>query len=461
MSFPWAWGGLVLCVSFFINSFLYPWQLPSFCSSCTLSARMSMSVLEQVWDAGSQSGCADVRFYSCLCSDIPLTGPHSCLTTRTLNLTPVNPVNNSIRHFPLAASGLKLHPSQVNIWAHLRVSPPPPSAPGSSPSPGAATRRRMWEPSDPFPSPEPTPAVCLGRWASGSHPERCMPVAGRGLWGGVPIQFLETSLMSHGGIVFSSPSQPVLGTLQSLWSAPLSFLWEGALPAHQWVILGEAWLVLQLLQRPPWVPRNPRNPVLPTLMWWAQVGAACPSCPSSNVPEGLPLGYLQGKGVLLLNHFSTPPPTHSVLCCPLSHGTICWGEGGTQEGQQSSPITSVIFSYCRGPSSLQNILIWMCFPSSWHLSSRNGVLKGGGERWVWSGPLSFLAHGEKSSGHLVAQDRPWCAKQELKAWRRGTCLPLPTSEASRSLGDPWSVAASLWSLPTCHMASALCTSAFS
>ena len=74
----------------------------------------------------------------------------------------------------------------------------------------------MWEPSDPFPSQEPTPAVCLGRWASGSHPERCMPVAGRRLWGGVPIQFLETSLVSHGGIVFSSPSQPVLGTLQSL-----------------------------------------------------------------------------------------------------------------------------------------------------------------------------------------------------------------------------------------------------
>ena len=59
--------------------------------------------------------CADVQFYSRLCSDIPLTGPHSCLTTRTLNLTPVNPVNSSVRHFPLAASGLKLHPFQVDI----------------------------------------------------------------------------------------------------------------------------------------------------------------------------------------------------------------------------------------------------------------------------------------------------------------------------------------------------------
>lgn len=64
----------------------------------------------------------------------------------------------------------------------------------------------MWEPSDPFPSQEPMPAVCLGRWASGSHPERCMPVAGRGLWGGVPIQFLETSL----GPMVASSSPPLV-----------------------------------------------------------------------------------------------------------------------------------------------------------------------------------------------------------------------------------------------------------
>lgn len=91
------------------------------------------------------------------------------------------------------------------------------------------------------------------------------------------------------------------------------------------------------------------------------MGAACPPCPSSDVPAGLLLGYLQRKRVLQLNpepfrlqgrrcccyglgvgvSFPPHPPACSVLCCPLSHGAICWGEGGTQEGQQSGPVSSV------------------------------------------------------------------------------------------------------------------------
>ena len=115
MSFP----GLGEICSFVFASLLTPFFIRDGCCpfvqvlrsvcgcQCLYSSRCEMPALSPL--------CADVRFYFRLCSDIPLTGPHSCLTTRTLNLTPVNPVNSSVRHFPLAASGLKLHPSQVKI----------------------------------------------------------------------------------------------------------------------------------------------------------------------------------------------------------------------------------------------------------------------------------------------------------------------------------------------------------
>lgn len=67
MSFPGAWGGLVLRVCFFINSFfLYPVTVAVLLFEFRAQrVDVHLSVLEQVWDASSQSAvCRHVILFS-------------------------------------------------------------------------------------------------------------------------------------------------------------------------------------------------------------------------------------------------------------------------------------------------------------------------------------------------------------------------------------------------------------
>ena len=81
---------------------------------------------------------------------------------------------------------------------------------------------------------------------------------------------------------------------------------------------------------------------------------------------------------------------------------ICWDEDGTQEGQQSGPVSSVT----AGTVSFRMCLSERAFPPHEvfppETEERGGCGQAASDLKACS--FSFLVHGEKSSGHLVAQD---------------------------------------------------------